>query len=128
MKLIIGNPYDWNYIVKKNKEKKVEITPTASQVVMDTTCNLVGKFLGIESKPDWNKYYDKVYEIVEWAKERIGSEDVNNLISILKEKLNASPSISDRRINDLYVAIKLEKGMREVDYNGNVKNKEVKEL
>lgn len=126
-KVYTQNPYklyDWNYLTleKKKQENKVKLTPTAAQLATNFNFILVAKFLGIETKADFNHFYDKVADIVRWAADRTGSNEVHILIDTMKEKLNTCPSMNDRRINDLWIATKLEKVKEEPkDFNGNRK-------
>ncbi len=69
---------------------------------------MVGKFLGLDTAKEWSQYYDKIFDLYTWAEEKTKSGDVNKIISFLQDKLNASPSMSDRRINDLHVFYKLD--------------------
>lgn len=129
-KLIIktNNPYDWNTIVAKRMEKNKDTrTPSMAETMLDKEFMLVGKFLGLDGKPDFQKYQDKLREIITWGIERVQSHDTSTIIDALKEKLNASPSMNARRIDDLWVAVKLEQLKQEPkDFNGNFKTEEVK--
>lgn len=123
MRVYIKNPYDYNEVsLKKIKEKNIQLTPTVSAIVQDPILNLIGKFLGIESKADWNEFYDKIFKLWEWAHKETESSNVNTLIDFLKEKINSSPQMSPRRINDLIVRMKLDQLKKpNQDFNGNRK-------
>jgi hypothetical protein len=94
------NPYDYNTI-SLNREYK--ITPTASQMVANPLYNAVGKSLGIDAAKEWNQYYDKIYKITEWARERTKTDEVEKIIRYLATAANKAPSMGARRIDDIYV-------------------------
>ena len=109
-----SNPFDYNSVVAKQTENKVKLTPTAQGLLENPTANFLGKWLGLNNKTEWNQNYDKVQVIYDWAKKKAnGSNDPQYLSLILKEKLNTSPEMAERRIDDLYINIRLEERREE---------------
>lgn len=106
MKYYLQNPYDYNSVSLKIRQNKR--VPTASELVMDPGFVVIGHFLGIWTKADFSEYYDKIYEIIEWAKEKANSDNLNDITEVLKNRINSTPEMCDRRINDLYASIQLE--------------------
>lgn len=98
------DPYTFNY----NSLKRVEsFTPTASQMVADPLYNSVGKVLGLDNTKEWNQYYDKVYEIAEWARKKVKTKKIDKIIKYVSEQASRVPQMGSRRIDDLYIYIKL---------------------
>lgn len=100
------------------------LAPDAQSMILDPTYNFIGKWLGIDMKSDWNKNYQKIYLITEYAKEKSKSNDLNKIVNVLKGMLNNAPQIAERRIDDLVCEVKLamtSKNEPERDYNGNKK-------
>ncbi len=103
------DPFAHNSILEKQKEENVVIIPTADQMVTNNTYNLVGKVLGIDTKKEWNLYYDKVYQIVEWVKSKLNTDKMESIIKYINEKSRTVPSMGSRRIDDLFIFSKLNK-------------------
>ena len=99
----IKNPYDFNTISLK---KKIEILPAASDLATIPEYNRAGQILGIDMAHDWNKYYDKVFKIVEMAKKKTGFKG-KKLMNWIYQKANHAPSINNKRIEDLYIYLNL---------------------
>ena len=115
VKVYTEDPFSYNYVaLVKSKVDELPI-PTASVVMTDPLYYRVGKYLGIEDPHDWNKFYDKVYVISEWAKERMGTDDPQAILDWIKKASNFCPSMGSRKINDLYshMRISIEKGKNE---------------
>jgi hypothetical protein len=137
IKYINGNPYDYNRISLKNHpatrdgviaKKKDTRTPNRSETDLDPEFKLIVQFLGLEGAPDLSKYQDKLRDIMLWGIERTQSHDTPTIIDALREKINACPSMCERRIDDLWAAIKIEQQRQDkVDYNGHkLEREEVK--
>jgi hypothetical protein len=104
------NPYDYNFIsLKKQREDKVVLNATQEQIIEDPTYNLIGKFLGVQTKAEWSKYYQKVQEIAEYGKEKAGVNDPSKIRDVLTELVNKSPQLNDKRIDDIYINVRLNK-------------------
>ena len=99
------DPFSYNYIALKKSNIDELPTPSASEVIVNPLYNAVGKSLGIDRPHDWNKLYDKVFTISEWAKERSGLSDPAEIIKWINDKLNYIPSMGNKKINDLYTHI-----------------------
>jgi hypothetical protein len=110
VKVFKENPYSFNKVAEKDRSDEVPSTPTAFQMITNDTYNTVGKFLGVDTLHEWNKDYDKVYEIVGWAKKKSGAKDLELLIQWLADQANAAPSLSSnhRKIDQLYLYSKLQ--------------------
>lgn len=102
----VAGPYDYNSIVLN---KKPTYTPTADQMLTDPTYNTVGKFLGVDTHHDWGKSYDKVKDLVDWAKKKTGKKDANAIMNFLNGALNAAPSFGmhHKRIDQLHLYSKM---------------------
>jgi len=121
MKLITGNPYsfnsvalrrstnDYNKIISTRNSERQELTPSAQQLQTRPVIHFLGKFLGVDTSQEWNQFADKIYDIFLWAKKKAKSEDLKQLVKVITAKLNASPTMHPRRINDLHIAIQLER-------------------
>ena len=106
IKVHTQNPYAFNTVAKKQPQPIVA-NQTASQMITNPTYNFTGKFLGVDTLHDWAKYYDKVYTITEWAKQKVGN-DRTKIAKWLTTKLSNLPSMSAKRIDDLYIAAHLD--------------------
>ena len=100
------NPYAFNTVSLK-KPVATKPTPTASDLIAQPTYNAVGKFLGVDTVRDWNQYYDKVFNIVEWAKKSLGTDNLTKVMRWISEKSRRVPSVGNRRIDDLNLFAKL---------------------
>ncbi len=97
------SPYDFNSIsLKKNNTVK-----SMSQVVTNPLYNESARVLGVTNSHDWERDYDKVQYIVDWAKQRTKLEDNQKLVSWIYDQANKSPSVSNRRLDDLYIYAKM---------------------
>jgi hypothetical protein len=101
------NPFSHDYVAMNKPNIPTPPNKTAAQMLLDPTYNSVGKFLGLDNTKEWNKYYDRVYTIVEWAKEMGEIKDKEKIIYWIGEKSRIIPSMSGRKIDDLYVAARL---------------------
>lgn len=99
-----NNPYSYNFVAQKIKQSQ-----TANQAITNPLYNFVGKYLGVDTRHDWDLFYDKIVSIADWAKHKSGENDVSKVISWLGRKSKSSHSISGNAINDLYLFSKLEK-------------------
>jgi len=105
VKVYTENPYSWNSVVKeKSKKDEVNASPTqtAEEMILNPTYNSIGKFLGIDTIHDWNKYYDKVYTIVEWAKQEVG-DDTHKIMRWLSDKARTLPDVGNKTIDNLHI-------------------------
>ena len=96
------NPYSYNSVSLK-KRVSVPPTQTAEQMITNPHYNAIGKALGVDTTHEWNRYYDRVYEVVEWAKNKSGQKDTYKLIKWISSQINKIPSLSERRIDNLYL-------------------------
>lgn len=107
------NPFSFNAVAKRQAEKRmeqrVEASPTATQMITDPLYNRVGKSLGVDTIHEWGLNYDKVYEIVELAKQKSGITDPNRLAEWIYNRTSQAPSLGSKRINDVYIYLKMAK-------------------
>lgn len=101
VKIYKENPYSFNQVALKKDKVSVLPVKTADQMITEPTYNAVGKLLGVDTVHDWNKYYDKVYTIVEWAKKH-GVTELDSIVKWLGDKSREVPSLGSKRIDDLY--------------------------
>ncbi len=101
-KIYKENPSSYNAVSLKKNDRPTTPTQTASQMIANKTYNTIGKVLGVDTIHEWNKYYDKVYLITEWATKNIG-DDVNKIVKFLTQKSRSIPSLGARRIDDMYI-------------------------
>lgn len=100
---VVGDdPYSFNSVSLKRKD--VRLVPTAEQMIVNSTYNAVGKFLGLDTRHEWNEYHDKVFEIVEWAKKKSGVSETSKLIRWINHMKNRIPNLSDKVITNLYLS------------------------
>lgn len=128
MQLIIGtsNPYDWNSVIAKRMKQKTEDLPTPEFMKLNQDAKMVGQFLGVDTTHDWSAFYDKIWNIYQWARVKTQSEDINKLIGFIQEKLNSTPAMNGKRINDLHIAFKLD-SMRPAEESDKTKVEEKEE-
>lgn len=113
MQFLNYNPYSYNAISLKNSRysvggnKEPKVTKTKMEVVADPTSNHIGHMLGIHGA-DWDRFYPDVDRITQWAKDQVHSNKIEKIVEVITEKLNSVPSMNERRIVDLTVALKLE--------------------
>lgn len=107
VKVYTSNPYSYNAISKKTDRPTTSTSQTANQMITNSTYNSIGKFLGVDTLHDWGKYYDKVYLITEWAKSKVGDNNLK-IMKWLTNKLNYVPTMGAKRIDDLHIAARLE--------------------
>lgn len=108
MKIYTTNPYDYNSISLKGLNQKEKTLPSSISVITNPTTHMVGKWLGIDYASDWDIYYDKVFRIVDWAKQKTGSGETGVILKFLQEKIESIPQMNSKRINDLDIARKLD--------------------
>lgn len=94
------DPYSFNAVSLK---KPVVATPTATTLISNPLYNQAGKILGVDTIHDWNSSYDKVYEIVEWAKKKIKGDNPKALLKFIYDKMNNVPSLGKSKLDDLYI-------------------------
>ena len=99
-----GNPYSFNSVSLKKNDN---LSLTASETIVDPLHNIVGKSLGVDTIHDWNKYYDKVQKIVNWAKEETGYTEKNKLVNWIYEQSSKANSLGAKKIDDVYIYSKL---------------------
>jgi len=104
------NPYDYNVVALKKKAVRPELfippTQTADQMITNTTLNAIGKFLGVDTLHDWERDYEKVYTIVEWAKLKTG-DNVNKIMKWLGQQTRTLPSVGTKTLDNLYIFAKM---------------------
>ena len=127
LKVITGNPYDWNQIMLKRKQDKkaheietktIRDLPAPELAKMNRNAHMVAEYIGIDIAREWSKYYDKVWNLYQWGKVKTKSEDINKILNFLSDRLNQAPSMNGRRIDDLFVSYKLDQVR---DYEENLK-------
>lgn len=106
----VVSPYDYNVVAFAPKKSTDSSSMTASQLLMSPIHNTVGKFLGIDTRHEWNRDYDKVSKIVEWAKTKSGKEDTNEVLGWLSGAAMTVPSLgaTQRKIDQLYLYARLQ--------------------
>lgn len=104
-----NNPYDYNSVIAKQMENKLRYTPSAERMRTNSDIHLVAQFLGIDTTHEWNQFSDKIWDLYNWGSIATKSEDATGIIKFLKEKLATTPEMNGRRINDLFIAYKLDK-------------------
>ncbi len=97
------NPFDWNTVALKKNKPSVTPNQSASDLITNPTYNMMGKFLGVDTIHDWNRYYDKIYAITEWAKLKSGEKDTNKLIGWVNGKAKSIPNMGMKEIDSLYL-------------------------
>lgn len=107
VKIHTSNPFAFNTVSKRQVRPITNTTQTASQMIVNPTYNSIGKFLGVDTIHDWGRYYDKVHYITEWAREKVGN-DTLKIMKYLTQKLNHTPTMGAKRIDDLHIAARLE--------------------
>lgn len=110
------DPFSYNYVALKKSEVDEKPLPGVNDVIVDPVSNAIGHELGINNPHKWNKLYQKVFVITEWAKERSGLKDPIEIIKWIKEKTNGMATLGASKINSLYANIML--GIRK-GKNGN---------
>ncbi len=101
------DPFSYNFVsLKKSKVDELP-TPSASDVMANSLYHAIGQSLGIANPHDWNRLYDKVFIISEWAKERTGLTDPVELMTWIKKTASKIPSLGAKKINNLYAHIRL---------------------
>ena len=109
MQLLKNNPYDFNSVsLKITRDNQEGYLPQADVLIVNPLYNKVGKFLGIDTVREWNDYYDKVYRITQWAKTKAKSNDVNEIINVITQKANQTPTMNQRRVTDIFIACELD--------------------
>lgn len=98
------NPYSFNAVsLKKFSKNQVKLTPSAEQMIVNPTYHEVGKFLGVDTRHDWNQLHDRVLEIVEWAKKKSGLKEPAQLVRFINGYKNRIPTLADKHIDNLYL-------------------------
>lgn len=100
------NPYDYNYIALRKKDENP--TPSASEMIVNPIYHSAAKALGVDTIHDWNKYYDKVAKLVDWAKEKTGYTEAGKLSEWIYSQLNYAPAMGGKKIDDLYIYSRLQ--------------------
>ena len=106
-KVYTEDPYSYNYIALKKDETKISPTQSAEQMITDPVYNMIGKFLGVDTVHDWNRYYDKVYTITEWAKVKSGLNDREDIAHWLGDQSRILPDIGTKSLDNLYLFARL---------------------
>lgn len=107
----IQNPTSYNALSLKKmlKQKQVpENLPSSTMALLNPSANIVGKWLGIDATHEWNQYYDKVWDLYQWAKVTTNSNDPEKLIGFLKEKAEKTNNMNSRKIVDLHIYYQLD--------------------
>lgn len=106
-KVYTENPYSYNAVALKKYKPDVLPTATAEEMITNPTYNTIGKFLGIDAVHDWNRYYDKVFTITQWAKLKSGTKDTGKLMKWISDKSRTVPSMGGKNIDNLYLHARL---------------------
>ena len=101
-KVYTKDPYSFNEVSLKKDETPVPPTQTASQMILNPTYNSIGKFLGVDTVHGWNKDYDKVHMITEWAKTNVGDNKIK-IMRWLSTQARRLPSLGNKNIDNLYI-------------------------
>jgi hypothetical protein len=107
VKVYTENPYSFNAVSLKKNQPDVPPVQSASQMISNPVYNTVGKFLGLDTTHEWNKYYDKVYTIAEWAKVKTGTDNINSVIKWINSQAKRLPNIGAKNIDNLYLFARL---------------------
>jgi hypothetical protein len=102
-----NDPFSYNFISMGHSKVDEIPTPAASDVIIDPFCHAVGVSLGMDRPKDWNKAYDKIHLITEWAKERSGLKDPIEIVKYIGNVVNSIPTLGAKKIDDLYIHIKM---------------------
>jgi hypothetical protein len=103
------DPFSYNFVSLKQSRINELPLPTAEQMIATPQYNAIGKFLGIDTTHDWNRNYEKVHKITEWAKERSGFTETADLERWIDDVLKRIPSLGAKKITNLYAHIKMMK-------------------
>jgi len=103
----IEDPFSYNYIALKKTQVDEKQLPGVNDVIVDPLSNAIGHELGIDNPHKWNKLYQKVFVITEWAKERSGLTDPGEIIKWINEKSQGMATLGAKKINSLYANIML---------------------
>lgn len=103
------NPFAYNSVIESQKENNISVTPTAENMIVNETYNSIGKMLGVDTKREWNLYYDKIYKIVEWVQLKTKTDKFESIVKYINDKLRTVPTMGSKRIDDLFIYTKLNK-------------------
>lgn len=101
------DPFSYNYVSLKQTKVDELPLPSTTEVIANPVSHAIGKAFGIENPHDWNKYYQKVFTITEWAKERSGLTEPAEILKWIEDKVKSIPNFGSRKINDLYLHIRM---------------------
>ena len=101
------DPFSYNFISLKKSQIDEKPLPGVGEVIVDPVSNAIGQELGIDNPHKWNKLYQKVFIITEWAKERSGLSDPQEIIKWIKQKSEGMATLGAKKINSLYANIML---------------------
>jgi hypothetical protein len=80
-------------------------TPSAEVMVSDPLYNKIGKVLGVDTVHEWGKYYDKIYDLAQIAREKgVKEEEIPNFIY---KKAGEAPQVGAKRIDDVYTYLRM---------------------
>ena len=105
-KVFTENPFAFNFVAQQQSKVNDLPLPGRDDVVANSEYNSVGKAMGLKTPEDWNKNYDKVYLITEWAKERSGIKDPLLLIEWIEDMKKYAIPLGSKKIDRLYNNIK----------------------
>jgi hypothetical protein len=105
-KTITENPFSYNSISLKKKTSTIP-TSSASEMITNPTYNTIGKFLGVDTIHDWNKAFNKVFAIVEWAKVKSGEKETNKLMGWIGKQVKRVPNVGNTNLDNLYLFARL---------------------
>lgn len=107
LKVFTENPYSYNSVSLKREKAPVAPNQSASTLITDPVYNTIGKFLGVDTIHDWNRDYDKVYAIVEWAKAKSGEKNLGQLMRWIGSQARRVPNVGNKNIDNLYIFARL---------------------
>ena len=102
VKVHTESPYSFNSVSLKKREENYSTSQTATDLITNPTYNTIGKFLGVDTVHDWDRDCDKVFTIVEWAKQKVG-DDLNKIMKWLGQQSRTLPNMGTKTIDNLYI-------------------------
>lgn len=105
-KVYTENPFSYNYVAKQQSKVNDLSVPGRDDVVANSDYSLVGKMMGLKTAEDWNKNYDKIFTIAEWAKERSGLKDPNEIVQWIQNMKKYNIPLGSTKMEIIYNNIK----------------------
>lgn len=105
-KVYTENPFSYNSVSLKKKTSSIP-NVGAEEMITNPTYNTIGKFLGVDTIHNWNKEYNKVYAIAEWAKVKSGVQETGKLIDWIGKQVKKVPNVGNTNLDNLYLFARL---------------------